>query len=56
MKSTSKMEDRILRVIAFGCYVFALTACAAVTYALVMLSLTASGGLGQGLGLTASPF
>lgn len=56
MKSTMKMEDRILSVAAFACYVFALTACGVATYALVTLSLTAYGDLGRGLYLTASLF
>ena len=56
MKSTLKMEDRILSGIAFGCCVFALTACGVATCALVMLSQAANGGLGQGLRLTASQF
>jgi len=56
MNCTMKMEDRTLRVVAFGCYVFALTACGAATYALVALSHAAYGNLGQGLYLTASQF
>ncbi|MBA2731529.1 MAG: hypothetical protein H0U54_01420 [Acidobacteria bacterium] len=56
MKSTMKMEDRILSVAAFGCYVFALTACGVATYALVTLSLDASGDLGKSLYLTTSQF
>ncbi len=56
MKSTMKMEDRILSVVAFACYVFALTASGVATYALVTLSQTAFGNLGQGFYLTASQF
>lgn len=56
MKSTMKMEDRIMGVAAFACYAFALTACGVVTYALVTLSLAAHGDLGQGFYLTASQF
>jgi hypothetical protein len=56
MNSTTKMEDRTLRVVAFGCYVFALTACGAATYTLVALSRAVYGNLGHGLYLTASQF
>jgi hypothetical protein len=56
MKSTMKMEDRILRVVAFGCYAFALIACGLATYSLVTLALTAYGNLGQGFYLTAPQF
>ena len=56
MKSTVKMENRILSVAAFACYVFALTACGIATYALVTLSLTAYSDLGQGFYLRASQF
>ena len=56
MKSTMKMEDRTLRAVAFGCYVFALTACGVTTYTLVALSQTVYGSLGRGLYLTASQF
>ena len=56
MKSTTKMEDRALSFVAFGCYVLALTACGAATYALVALSQMVYGNLGQGLYLTASQF
>jgi hypothetical protein len=54
MKITMKVEERALSFVAFGCYVFALTACGAATYALVALSQAAYGNLGQGLYLTAS--
>jgi hypothetical protein len=56
MKSMMKMEDRILSIAAFACYVFALTACGVATYALVTLSLTAYGNLGQGYYMTTSQF
>ena len=56
MKITTKRADRTLSFIAFGCYVFALTACGAATYALVALSQAAYGHLGRGLYLTASQF
>lgn len=56
MKSTLKVEDRILGAAVFACYLLALTACGLVTYALVTLSRTAHGGLGRGLFLTASQF
>jgi hypothetical protein len=56
MKSTMKVEDKTLRVVAFGCYVFALTACGVATYTLVALSQAVYGNLGQGLYLTASQF
>lgn len=56
MKSRMKMEDRILSVVAFGCYVFALIAYGVVIYALVRLSRTAYGNLGQGFYLMASQF
>jgi len=56
MKSTLKMEDRTLRVVAFGCYVLAMTACGVATYTLVVLSRAVYGNLGQGLYLTASQF
>ena len=56
MKSTMKMEDRILSVIVFACYLFALTACGVATYALVTLSQTVYGNLRQGFYLTASQF
>lgn len=56
MKSTTKREDRALSFVAFGCYVFALTACGAAAYALVALSQAAYGNLGRGLYLTASQF
>ncbi|HEV2863093.1 MAG TPA: hypothetical protein VGX48_18905 [Pyrinomonadaceae bacterium] len=48
------MEDRILGVAAFACYLFALTASAVVTYALITLWKVAYGGLGRGVYLTAS--
>lgn len=54
MKSTIKMEDRILSFAAFACYVFALTACGVAAYALAVLSLTAYGNLEQGFHLTTS--
>ena len=54
MKSTMKMEGRILRVAASACYAFALTACGIATYALVTLARTAYGELGQGFYLAAS--
>ena len=54
MKSTMKMEDRILCVAAFACYFFALTAFGISTYALVTLSLTMYDNLGLGLYMTAS--
>lgn len=56
MKITMKMEDRTLSFVAFGCYVFALTACGVATYTLVALSQAIFGNLGQGLYLTASQF
>jgi hypothetical protein len=56
MKSTMKMENRILSALAFACYVFALTVCGVATYALVMLSLTAYSDPGQGFYLRASQF
>jgi hypothetical protein len=56
MKSAMKMEDRILSVIAFACYLLALMTCSLAIYALVMLSQKAYGNLGQGFYLTASPF
>lgn len=56
MKSTMKMKDTILSMAAFACYVFALTACGITTYALVTLSLTAYGDLGQDFYLRASQF
>jgi hypothetical protein len=56
MKSAMKMEDRTLSVLAFGCYVFAMTACGVATYTLLALSQTAYGNLGQGLYLSASQF
>ena len=56
MKSTMKMEDRTLRVVAFGCYAFSLTACGVATYTLVALSQAIYGNLGRGLYLTASQF
>ena len=56
MKSTMKKEDRILSVVAFGCYVFALTACGVATYAVVSLSQMAYGNLGQGLYMTVAQF
>ena len=54
MKSKLQMEDSIMSVAAFACNVFALTACGVATYALVTLSLLASGDLGRGFYLTAS--
>jgi len=56
MKSTMKMEDRILSVTVFACYVFALTTCGVATYALVVMSLTTYGNLEQGFYLTTSQF
>lgn len=56
MKRTMKMEDRLLGVAVFACYVFALTACGVATYALMTLSRTAYGNLGRGFYLTASQF
>ena len=56
MKSTAKGEGRALSFVAFGCYVLALTACGAATYALAALSQAAYGNLGQGLHMTASQF
>ena len=56
MKSTIEMENSILSVAASACYVFALTACGAATYALVTLSLTAYSRLGQDFILRASQF
>ena len=56
MKRTMKMEDRILSIIAFACYVLALTACGIATYALVTLSLTAYSDLGKGFYIMASQF
>lgn len=56
MKSTIKTEDTILSVAAFACYVFALTVCGIATYALVTLSLTAYGDLGQDVYLRALQF
>lgn len=56
MKSTMKVEDRIMGVAVFACYLLALTACCLVTYALVTLSRTPYGGLGHGFFLTASQF
>jgi hypothetical protein len=56
MKSKLKMEDGILGVAAFACYLFALMACAVATYALVVLSLTAQVDLGQGAYLRAAQF
>lgn len=49
-----KMEDRLLSVAVFACYVLALTACGLATYALLALSRTAYGGIGRGFFLTAS--
>ena len=54
MKSTMKMEDRILCVAAFACYFFAVTAFGIATYVLVTLSLTMHDNLGQGFYMTAS--
>ena len=54
MKSTMKTEDRILCVVAFACYSFALTACGIAAYALVTLSLATYDNLGQGFYMTAS--
>ncbi|HEX8687123.1 MAG TPA: hypothetical protein VF654_11495 [Pyrinomonadaceae bacterium] len=51
-----KMEDRILGVAAFACYLFALTASGVVTYALITLWKAAYGGLGRGVYLAASQF
>lgn len=51
-----KMEDRILGVAAFACYLFALLASGAVTYALITLGKAAYGDLGRGVYLTASQF
>lgn len=56
MKSTTKVEDRILSIAAFGCYALAMTACGVATYTLVALSRTMYGDLGRGLYLTASQF
>jgi len=56
MKSTMKMEDRILSAAVFTYYVIAMTACGVATYAVVTLSQTAFGNLGQGFYLTASQF
>ena len=56
MRSTVKMENRILSVAGFACYVFALTACGIAAYALAVLSLIAYGEFGQGFYLTASQF
>lgn len=56
MKSRMKTEDRILSVVAFACYVFALTACGIATYALLTLSLTGYGDPGRGLYPSASQF
>jgi hypothetical protein len=46
MKSTTKMEVRILGLAASACYVFALAACGVATYALAALSLAAYGDIG----------
>jgi hypothetical protein len=46
MKSTTKMEVRILGGVASACYVFALATCAVATYALAALSLVAYGDIG----------
>jgi hypothetical protein len=51
-----KMEDRILGVAAFACYLFALTASGIVTYVLITLWKAAYGGLGRGGNLVASQF
>lgn len=56
MKSMMNMEDRILSIAAFACYVFAFTACGITTYALLTLALTAYGNLGQGFYLMARQF
>ncbi|HZH29816.1 MAG TPA: hypothetical protein VEY11_03560 [Pyrinomonadaceae bacterium] len=56
MKSTLHIEDRILSVAVFACYVFALSACGVAAYTLLTLSRAAYGNLGRGLYLTASQF
>ena len=54
MKSTTKMEERILSLAVLACYIFALTASCVATYALFTLSQAAYGGLGRGFYLTVS--
>jgi hypothetical protein len=56
VKSTMKMDDGTLSVVALGCYVFAATVWVVATYTLWALSQTVYGNLGQGLYLTASLF
>jgi hypothetical protein len=56
MKSTIHIEDRILSVAVFACYVFALSACSVAAYTLLTLSRAAYGNFGRGLYLTASQF
>lgn len=56
MNSTMKMEDTILSVAAFACYVFALTTCGIAIYALLTLSLTPYGNPGQDVYLRAWQF
>ena len=51
-----KMEDRLLGVAAFACYLFALIASGAVTYTLITLWQAAYGGLGRGFYLAGSQF
>lgn len=48
MRSTAKMESRILGVAASACYVFALAACGIAAYALAALSLAGYGDIGSG--------
>jgi hypothetical protein len=56
MKNITKMENIIMSVAAFACYLFALTVCGTIVYALMKVSLIASGNLGQGFNLDASQF
>jgi hypothetical protein len=55
-KITMKLEDRILGVAAFACYLITLTVGGVGTYALIALWKAAYGGLGRGAYLTASQF